>query len=108
MTLPGDSLALTKEQPGLVPSALETKVQQSAPELKGDAAPAHCIPEPAHLEPVVEVSNISSPLRLCLGSLVGCCLSLPLCTFRMAPSLTPLRALRRPPRMPLLHQSPQQ
>ena len=64
MALPGNSLALTKEQPGLVPSALETKVQQSAPELNRDAAPAHCIPEPVHLGPVVEVSNISSPLTL--------------------------------------------
>ena len=107
MALPGNSLALTKGQPELVPSALETKVQQSAPELQRDAAPALCIPEPACLEPVVEVSNISSPLRLCLGSYVGCFPSLPLCTFRMAPS-TPLRVLRRPPRMPLLHQSPQQ
>ena len=102
LTLSGNSLALTKEQPELMPSALESKVQQSAPELKRDAAP-----EPAHLEPVVEVSKINSLLRLCLGSLVGCFLSLPLCTFRMAPRI-PLRVLRRPPRMPLLHQSPQQ
>lgn len=103
MAPPDNSLALSKDQPEIMPPPSESKGQRSALEPEEDAAPGHCVPEPLHLEAVVEARKVRHR-RLCLGCSLAVrtrfqC-SLPLCTFRVAQKTMPRKSL--------LPQDPQQ